>query len=67
MRHERRGLECSPALQKVEDQHDDGENEEDVYPRTERGTTDQADDPKNEEDDGNGPKHLGRSPMKLEF
>src|SRR5260370_27868438 len=48
----------SSARHEIEDEHDDGENQKDMDPSSQRVAADESEDPENEENDGNCPKHL---------
>jgi hypothetical protein len=58
------GLKRSSARQEVEDEHNDGEYQEDVYPSAQRVTADESYDPEDEKDNGDCPKH-GGSPRRV--
>jgi hypothetical protein len=51
----------SSARHEVEDENNDGENEQDVNPSTERVTADESYDPEDEKDDCDCPKHFSLS------
>jgi hypothetical protein len=51
----------SPTGHEVEDEHDDGQNEKDMNPSSERIAADKTYDPEDEENNGDCPKHF-RSP-----
>jgi hypothetical protein len=56
-----RGSNCSSTRHEIEDENDDGENEQDMNPSTERVTADESYDPEDEKDDCDCPKHFSLS------
>jgi len=56
-----RVLERSSAGHEVEDEHDNGENQKDVYPSTQGVTANESYDPKYEKDNRDCPKHFSFS------
>jgi hypothetical protein len=51
-------LKRSSTGHEIEDEHDDGEYKEDVYPSAKRVTADESYDPEDEEDNCDCPKHF---------
>jgi hypothetical protein len=51
-------LERSSAGEEIEDEHDDGENQEDVNPASECVAADESNDPEDEENNRDSPKHF---------
>jgi hypothetical protein len=54
----------SSARQQIEDEYDDGENQKNMNPASQRVTADESHDPEDEEDNRNCPKHFV-SPIRL--
>jgi hypothetical protein len=50
--------DCSSARHKVKDQYDDGENQKDVNPSTQRVAADESYNPEDEKDNRDCPKHF---------
>jgi hypothetical protein len=58
------GSDGSPAGHEIEDEHDDGENQKDMNPSSQRVAADESQDPEDEENDRDCPKHFC-SPTRL--
>jgi hypothetical protein len=54
-------LERPSAGHEIEDEDDDGEDKENMYPATKGVAADESNDPENEENNGDCPKHLSFS------
>jgi hypothetical protein len=54
----------SSARQEIEDEYDDGENQKNMNPASQRVAADESHDPEDEEDNRNCPKHFC-SPIRL--
>jgi hypothetical protein len=52
------GLQRSSAGEKIEDEHNDCEDEKDVDPAAEGVAADESNDPEDEENNGDCPKHF---------
>ena len=51
-------LERSSAGEEIEDEHDDGEDQKDVYPAAEGIAADESYDPEDEKNNRDSPKHF---------
>jgi hypothetical protein len=56
-----RTLDSSSTGEQVEDEHDDGENQQNVDPSAKRVAANEAYEPEDEEDDCDCPKHVSFS------
>jgi hypothetical protein len=56
-------LDGPTPLKKVEDEHNDGEDEKNVYPISKCISAHQAEHPENEENDRDSPEHVVESPV----
>jgi hypothetical protein len=55
------GLERSSTGHQIEDEHDDGEDQQNVNPSAQCVTADESYDPEDEKDNGDCPKHFSFS------